>query len=235
MCATRSASTWRASATRSSAIPLYADATRAGWPGFLLHASRIEWTDPTSGAALRDELALPASWQPLLERLATGGPVSATGAAMVSHAAMPGTRLHLLFAAALLLPAVTTASTVRAEPPVVSSNEVMRAHPVDPAQGAAITEILRGEQASVNVWQITDAMAPHLHRTHEEVIIVRSGRARARIGDRDVDLGPGDVLLVPKNTVHAARAIGEEPFVGVSVFAPAFDGRDRVPVPTPQP
>jgi mannose-6-phosphate isomerase-like protein (cupin superfamily) len=127
------------------------------------------------------------------------------------------------------------APTALAEPPVVDLEEVVRAHPIDPAKGVAVTEILRGEQASVNVWQVTDTMAAHLHREHEEIIVVRSGRARARIGDRDVDLGPGDVLLVPKNTVHAARAIGEEPFVGVSVFAPAFDGRDRVPAPAPEP
>lgn len=71
-------------------------------------------------------------------------------------------------------------------------------------------------------------MPLHLHREHEEVIVVRSGRARARLGDETIDLGPGDVLLVPRNTVHGARAFGEDPLVGVSVFAPAFDGKDRV-------
>lgn len=160
--------------------------------------------------------------------------MSTTGTLMVSLAAMPAHRIRTLVGRALLLLA-PVASPALAEPPAVDTNAVLRTHPVDPANGAAIAEILRGEQASVNVWQITKTMPAHLHRTHEEVIIVRSGRARARIGDRDVDLGPGDVFLVPKDTVHAARAIGEEPFVGVSVFAPAFDGRDRVPVPTPQP
>lgn len=141
-------------------------------------------------------------------------------------------RRALLVACATLVVGGERAS---AEPPVVRFEDVVRAHPVDPAKGAVATEILRGEQASVNIWQITDTMAAHLHREHEEIIIVRSGRARARIGDRDVDLGPGDVFLVPRNTVHAARAIGEEPFVGVSVFAPAFDGKDRVAVPAPTP
>lgn len=116
---------------------------------------------------------------------------------------------------------------------MVSLDEALAAH-ADPSKRALVTEILRGEQASVNAWQITDAMPPHLHREHEEVIFVRTGRARARIGDRDVDLKPGDVFLVPKNTVHAARAYGEEPFTGVSLFAPAFDGKDRVPVPAPE-
>lgn len=136
----------------------------------------------------------------------------------------------LLAASAALLAAVPSRA---AEPPVVALDEALAAH-ADPARGAVVTEILRGEQASVNAWQITDAMPPHLHREHEEIIVVRTGRARARIGDRDVDLKPGDVFLVPKNTVHAARAYGEEPFTGVSVFAPAFDGKDRVAVPAPE-
>jgi mannose-6-phosphate isomerase-like protein (cupin superfamily) len=125
-------------------------------------------------------------------------------------------------------------ATRAADPPVVSLDEALAAH-ADPAKGAVVTEILRGEQASVNAWHVTDVMPPHLHKEHEEIIVVRTGRARARIGDRDVDLKPGDVFLVPKNTVHAARAYGEEPFTGVSVFAPAFDGKDRVPVPAPEP
>ena len=40
----------------------------------------------------------------------------------------------------------------------------------------------------------------------------------------------GDILLVPKGTVHSVKALGDEPFQGVSVFAPAFDGKDRVMV-----
>lgn len=142
-------------------------------------------------------------------------------------------RLLLPFLAATLLATPVLATTPA--PKVVDIEDVERANPIDPAKVASVTEVLRGTQASVNVWQITGDMPSHLHREHEEVIVVRSGRARARIGDTTVDLGPGDVFLVPKNTVHAARAYGEEPFVGVSVFAPAFDGKDRVPTPEATP
>lgn len=114
---------------------------------------------------------------------------------------------------------------------VASLDDVIAAHPIDPARGAQVTEVLRGQSASVNVWQLTSEMPPHLHREHEEVIVVRSGRARARIGDQTIELGPGDAVLVPRDTVHGARVISEEPMVGFSVFAPAFDGKDRVPAP----
>lgn len=129
---------------------------------------------------------------------------------------------HALFLLALVAAGV-------AEGQLVDSEEVLARHTPDPATGASVSEVLRGEQASVNVWQLSGEMPLHLHREHEEVVVVRSGRARARLGEKTIDLGPGDVLLVPRNTVHGARTIGEEPLVGVSVFAPAFDGKDRVP------
>jgi quercetin dioxygenase-like cupin family protein len=125
--------------------------------------------------------------------------------------------------------ALLTASSARAQ--VVHLGDVLAAHPVPADPGASVTEVLRGASSSVNVWQITGSMPAHLHREHEEVIVVRSGRARAQIGEQTLDLGPGDVVLVPRNTVHGARALGEEPMVGFSVFAPAFDGKDRVPMP----
>jgi mannose-6-phosphate isomerase-like protein (cupin superfamily) len=118
-----------------------------------------------------------------------------------------------------------------AEAPVIHFDEVVKAHPIDPVRGAVLTEVARGEQASVNVWQMTKGLPAHFHRQHEEVIIVKSGRAEARIGDRTVLMQAGDILLVPKNTAHSVRALGSEPFQGVSVFAPAFDGKDRVMVP----
>ena len=129
-------------------------------------------------------------------------------------------------------PAATTSGNVP-----LSFEDLIRQHPIDPARGATVTEILRGEHASLNVWQMTNGMPPHFHRDHEEIIIVKSGTARARIGDREVTMKAGDVILIPKGTVHGARALlaEGEPFRGWSIFAPAFDGKDRVLVDTPEP
>jgi mannose-6-phosphate isomerase-like protein (cupin superfamily) len=108
--------------------------------------------------------------------------------------------------------------------------ELEKEIPLDPKAPATIKEIARSGQVSVNFWQTTVGIPPHVHREHEEVIVVEAGQARARVGERTVTLGAGDVLLVPRNTTHSARVFGEEPFRGYSVFAPAFDGKDRVPV-----
>jgi quercetin dioxygenase-like cupin family protein len=137
--------------------------------------------------------------------------------------------------ASLLLSGCLTASAAAlgvppADAPVVRFDEVVKAHPIDPERGAVLTEVARGEQASVNIWQMTKGLPLHLHRHHEEVIFVKSGRAEVRIGERTLTMQAGDLVLVPKNTVHSARAVGTEPFRGISVFSPAFDGKDRVVV-----
>jgi mannose-6-phosphate isomerase-like protein (cupin superfamily) len=94
-------------------------------------------------------------------------------------------------------------------------------------------EVARGGQSSVNYWVLGSEMPAHLHRAHEEVIIVQSGTVEAMVGSRRVLLGPGDVLLVPRDTVHSGRVASGGPARGYSVFSPAFDGVDRVPVPAP--
>ncbi len=128
------------------------------------------------------------------------------------------------------LSVATVLAAAPAEAPVIHFDEVVKAHPLDPARGAALTEVARGEQASVNVWEMSKGLPLHFHRNHEEVIFVKSGRAEMRLGERTITVQAGDLVLVPKNTVHAARAIGDEPFRGISVFAPAFDGKDRIMV-----
>lgn len=50
--------------------PLYADHGRGGDDGFLLHASRIEWTDPATGLPTSDESPLPPAWHERLAHLA---------------------------------------------------------------------------------------------------------------------------------------------------------------------
>lgn len=44
---------------------------------------------------------------------------------------------------------------------------------------------------------------PALHRhPYAEVLIVQEGLARATVGDGVVDVGAGDVVVIPANTVH---------------------------------
>ena len=93
-------------------------------------------------------------------------------------------RLLLPFLAATLLETPVLATTPA--PNVVDIEEVERANPIDPAKGASVTEVLRGTQASVNVWQITGDMPSHLHREHET----------RRVRHHGVRLGTGSEISI---------------------------------------
>jgi len=53
----------------------------------------------------------------------------------------------------------------------------------------------------------------HYHPHAEETIIVQSGTGRHRVGDEWFDLAPGDILFVPKGSIHTAESGEDEDLV----------------------
>lgn len=51
---------------------------------------------------------------------------------------------------------------------------------------------------------------PSLHKhPYDEVLIIQEGRASATLGDEQVEVEAGDVVLVPANTPHAFTNTGD--------------------------
>ena len=63
----------------------------------------------------------------------------------------------------------------------------------------------------------------HFHPNQEERFEIVSGRARFLIGDQYIDLSPGDVGVVPPNTLHHWMALGGEPVRARTIFEPSLD------------
>lgn len=53
----------------------------------------------------------------------------------------------------------------------------------------------------------------HRHLHAEETVVVLSGRGRHRVGDQWHEVGPGDVVFIPRGVAHGAGVLGEEDFV----------------------
>ncbi len=68
----------------------------------------------------------------------------------------------------------------------------------------------------------------HKHLTHAEHVVVLEGTAQMRLGDKQFEIKKGDVIFIPKNTVHAVKNTGKVPLKVLSFQAPNFDGKDRV-------
>ena len=61
----------------------------------------------------------------------------------------------------------------------------------------------------------------HRHPNAEEFEYLVSGRGIARVGDADVELGPGEVVFVPKNEYHGFANTGDEPVFMIWGYAGA--------------
>jgi quercetin dioxygenase-like cupin family protein len=59
----------------------------------------------------------------------------------------------------------------------------------------------------------------HTHELEDHIVYVVRGKAKARLGDEQREVGPGDLIAIPKRVPHSFDQIGNEAFV-VLVNAP---------------
>jgi quercetin dioxygenase-like cupin family protein len=81
--------------------------------------------------------------------------------------------------------------------------------------------VFSGDGATLAWTTLEPGHAPKPHSHHfEQIVYIISGRARFTVGKQTVELGPGEVLLVPPWAEHYAETVGHEPCVDLSVFTP---------------
>ena len=59
----------------------------------------------------------------------------------------------------------------------------------------------------------------HIHRHHDEVMLVLEGQGEAVIGSEKRTVKPGDVIFVPRGTAHTLRFASQL----LAIDSPAFD------------
>jgi mannose-6-phosphate isomerase-like protein (cupin superfamily) len=50
----------------------------------------------------------------------------------------------------------------------------------------------------------------HRHPTYDETHIICEGRYQCRLGDRELELGPGEMMFAPRGTAHSIKSIGPD-------------------------
>ena len=63
----------------------------------------------------------------------------------------------------------------------------------------------------------------HTHELEDHVVYVVRGRAMARLGDEKREVGPGDLITLPKRVPHSFDQVGNEPFVILVNATPGWD------------
>ena len=70
---------------------------------------------------------------------------------------------------------------------------------------------------TVGAYTLCEAIEPpdsgarlHRHATYDETHIVCAGRYACQLGDRMIELGPRDMMLVPRGIPHSIKSVGPE-------------------------
>ena len=63
----------------------------------------------------------------------------------------------------------------------------------------------------------------HTHELEDHVVYVVRGRAAARLGDERREVGPGDLISIPKRVPHSFEQKGAEAFVIVVTATPGWE------------
>lgn len=63
---------------------------------------------------------------------------------------------------------------------------------------------------------------PHRHPP-EQMYVITQGHGSMHVGEEQVDVGVGDMVFIPPDTVHSITNTGSETLTYISAATPAFD------------
>jgi len=108
--------------------------------------------------------------------------------------------------------------------------EVLAKNPLSSDQNIRVVTLGRGKEMSHHLVQIRDREVPHLHKIHDLTVVVLKGKGYLILEQKRIDLIRGDILFIPRGSVHYFVNTFSEPSVALAVFSPVFDGKDSIPV-----
>ncbi len=96
---------------------------------------------------------------------------------------------------------------------------------VDEATGIGIADIMRTERGSIHLAliKVGKKLRAHYHKERDEIYIILRGKGKLRLGEEFIEVTSGDIITIPKETVHGIEAIGDEDLVFIFVSMPPFD------------
>ena len=84
--------------------------------------------------------------------------------------------------------------------------------------------------ASSFVIFIKNEVKAHKHVSHSEHVYILDGEGEMTVDEKKFKIKKGDMVFIPKGTIHSLKVMSSSPVKVLSVQAPMFDGKDRVMV-----
>ncbi len=84
---------------------------------------------------------------------------------------------------------------------------------ISPHYSTAFGETIKGTQIEMGryMYEKGTGAQPH-HHPEEQIICILSGRIRAQANNEEFELGPGDAVWIPSETLHSVVALEETHF-----------------------
>lgn len=135
----------------------------------------------------------------------------------------------LLTPLALVAAWLSAACAPSTPPRVVSptTDTVAAEAPVGAAEDLSVVHLRKGRATSHHLITLRGREQPHVHDRSDLSVFVLRGAVIMHFADREVRVGPGDVVDIPMGAFHWAENVSDEPSVAYAVYSPAFDGQDR--------
>ncbi len=103
-------------------------------------------------------------------------------------------------------------------------------HPLPPGEGFSARTLSEGAQTKHVVVQVRDRERVHYHADSDLTVVMLRGHGTLHLGDRELFARTGDVLHVPRGTVHWFENEDASPAAALVIYAPPPGPNDRVPV-----
>ena len=94
--------------------------------------------------------------------------------------------------------------------------------------GVSVKEAGSDSLSTGNVIWIQSELKPHFHATHSEHTYIIDGEGDVLLGDKWFKVKNGDMVFIPKGTIHAVKVTSKRPLKVFAVQSPNSDGTDRV-------
>ncbi|TKB47302.1 cupin domain-containing protein [Ferrimonas sediminicola] len=86
------------------------------------------------------------------------------------------------------------------------------------------TFVFDGEHLTANVGVVSDSgNALHIQKAHDELLVIIEGDVEFKVGEEIKRVKRGDLVFIPKATLHGPMLKQGQSFAALSVFAPHFD------------
>lgn len=109
-----------------------------------------------------------------------------------------------------------------------SLEALLKANPLAPKENIRAVPLSKGEQSHHVLVQVREREPLHLHADSDITVFLVKGRGKIRLGDRQLPVKVGDVIHIPRGTIHAFINEGREPAAALVVYSPAPGPEDRV-------